>query len=533
MTTAAQHLANGQATGKDEKEKGAMDPHKIKAFRTALPQILAVSAKNILLLGYGMTLGFPTIVIPNIQHNSNSTDVLRLSVEEISWFSSINLICVPLGCLVSGAVTQPLGRKKAMIFINLPFVAAWLMFHYAESLALLYCALALTGFSGGLLEAPVLTYVAEITQPHLRGMLSATSSMCVILGVFIQFFMGNFWYWRTVAAVNVAFPILAIIGLSFVPESPHWLVSKGRLPEAEKSLCWLRGWVDPSHVREEFAHLVESLSASRKGAAGDSSSGRGSWRNYTKRTFLMPYLLVSASFFFGHFSGMTTLQTYAVTIFSTLGAPIDKYLATLYLGVVELAGTLLCVVLIHWTGKRPLVFVSTIGNGICFVVVATYAFVLRDSELTADNPYSWVPMTFLLGAAFLSHFCIRLLPWVLIGEVYPAEVRGVASGASGSVGYIFGFAANKMYFHMLGGLTLYGTFWFYGAVSFLGCIFLYLLLPETEGRTLHEIEQHFSGAHDLLNEKKVIHVAPADIPITDKYAAANPALVLEDVESHL
>lgn len=70
----------------------------------------------------------------------------------------------------------------------------------------------------------VLTYVAEITQPHLRGMLSATSSMCVILGILIQFLMGTMLPWRNVAAINVIFPVTAIVALCFVPESPYWLI---------------------------------------------------------------------------------------------------------------------------------------------------------------------------------------------------------------------------------------------------------------------------------------------------------------------
>ena len=68
---------------------------------------------------------------------------------------SINLICVPLGCLVSGALTQPLGRKKAMMLVNIPFIVAWIMFHFASNVAMLYCSLVLTGLGGGLLEAPV------------------------------------------------------------------------------------------------------------------------------------------------------------------------------------------------------------------------------------------------------------------------------------------------------------------------------------------------------------------------------------------
>jgi SP family facilitated glucose transporter-like MFS transporter 8 len=236
---------------------------------------------------------------------------------------------------------------------------------------------------------------------------------------------------------------------------------------------------------------------------------------------LQPYCLVAAGFFFGHFAGMTTLQTYAVSIFAKLGTPIDKYVATLYLGLVELAGALFCVILVHWTGKRPLTFVSTIGNGVCFIVVATYAYFY-----SSEKTYEWLPVTFLIGSAFMSHIGIRLLPWILIGEVYPSEVRGVASGASGSIGYIFGFLANKTYFYMLNSMTLPGTFWFYGVVSLIGCVVFYFFLPETEGRTLLEIQEHFEGSRNLLKEGKM---SPRE---RENWAVVNPALV-PDVETHL
>jgi SP family facilitated glucose transporter-like MFS transporter 8 len=68
---------------------------------------------------------------------------------------SINLICVPLGCLMSGIITQPLGRKRSMMMVNVPFIVAWVMFHYASNIGMLFASLVLTGLAGGLLEAPV------------------------------------------------------------------------------------------------------------------------------------------------------------------------------------------------------------------------------------------------------------------------------------------------------------------------------------------------------------------------------------------
>ncbi|XP_065723249.2 facilitated trehalose transporter Tret1 isoform X2 [Drosophila suzukii] len=623
----------------------------VSNFRRALPQFLAVSIKNILLFGYGMTLGFPTIVIPAIQggegRSETSGDIV-LNKDEISWFSSINLICVPLGCLFSGLLTQPLGKRRAMQFVNLPILAAWLMFHFATRTEHLYAALCLAGLGGGLMEAPVLTYVAEITEPKYRGILSALGTTCVITGVFIQFILGSLMDWRSVAAVSSAFPVITILMLCFVPESPVWLIREQRFREAVKSLQWLRGWVPEHMIEAEFNQLYDELitqKAIELSADGIPLQGQRRTlgqrlRMWRKRSFLVPFLLVSFSFFTGHFSGKTPLQTYAVQIFHTLKAPMNKYHATILLGVAEMLATILGVVLIHFTGKRPLVLVSTVGTGLCFFGTATYAHFLSevpgftvnnvvvnassimpkegilsqdnisrifeteqqairqeterfttllpdmetttmfepeafnrskrevDEMMTTDAPIDttmwpepsssaepvstsslappstsakppivedlllvvpkqeknylvWVPLILLLLSAFFSHLGIRMLPWILIGEVFPAEIRNTASGFAGGVGYIFGFLANKLFLVMLSALTLPGTFAFYASVAFVGTIVLYFTLPETEGRTLGEIEAHFSKKSDM----NLFHKQPSNkLPVKDEAQYPGPAI---------
>lgn len=385
-----------------------------------------------------------------------------------------------------------------------------------------------------MLEAPVLTYVAEISTPKLRGILSATGSFCIILGVFSQFLMGLFLQWRTITLVSTIAPILAVIFLFFVPESPHWLILKNRTEEAKKSLMWLRGWQNSFEgVKQEFDELHTNLTTNESTADDDESLMKA----FTKRTFLLPYFICSLAFFIGHFSGMTTLQTYAVPIFAQLKAPIDKYFATMLLGIVELLGTGLCVMLVRFVGKRTLTFFSTFGCSFCFFSTSIYAFFIDQfssdnsianvtqkvddviTNLTARqleaesfmwtttesttsdyvsnlqassneynetsstftdievNQLSWIPLTLLLASALLSHCGIRLLPWMLIGEVYPAKIRGISSGLTGGTSYVFGFMANKLFLTMVSGLTLPGTFLLYSCISAAGCVVLFILLP--------------------------------------------------------
>lgn len=239
---------------------------------------------------------------------------------------------------------------------------------------------------------------------------------------------------------------------------------------------------------------------------------------------------------------MTTLQTFAVPIFAQLKAPIDKYFATMLLGIVELIGTAICVMLVRFVGKRKLTFLSLLGCSFCFFSTSIYAYFIDriPGEIPKDNifanitqqveninasttemidlimttittesglattkeyvsqlqassslidgnanepsitdlqSHSWIPLTLLLASALLSHSGIRLLPWMLIGEVFPAKIRGVSSGLTGGTSYIFGFLANKLFLTMVGGLTLPGTFLLNSCVSAVGCFLLYLILP--------------------------------------------------------
>lgn len=221
------------------------------------------------------------------------------------------------------------------------------------------------------------------------------------------------------------------------------------------------------------------------------------------------------------------------------------------LGIVQLIGATLCVILVRITGKRPLVLVSLVMCGLCFASTAFYAtkysnpssnvtksiqnqstgynmnvshpneFIQLTNENVAEilngnthygthgpraigneakndlNPFGWVPLILLLGAALFIHIGIGLVPWMLIGEMYPTNIRSGSSSISIGLGYLFAFFANKLYFSMVKLLTLAGLFWFNAAISAGGCVLIYFILPETEGRTLLEIENDFARKKSL------------------------------------
>lgn len=171
-------------------------------------------------------------------------------------------------------------------------------------------------------------------------------------------------------------------------------------------------------MRDEFQELCESV---QKPADKTSSDKEKVWQPYTKRTFYMPFFLVSSAFFIGAFGGSATLQTFAVMIFSKLKAPIDHYTATVFVGIAQLVGTIVAVLSIHFMGKRKLSFLSISCTGLCFLFTAIYGY-LDDAKYLEGGNYTWLPTTLMIGAAFASNIGIKLLPWILVGEVFPVKV---------------------------------------------------------------------------------------------------------------
>ncbi|KAF5288898.1 hypothetical protein FQA39_LY03777 [Lamprigera yunnana] len=490
------------------------NPKLLSSYRKELPQILAVMVKNVVLVSYGLTVGYITILIAAL---SGKDKDFFLTEEEISWIGSINLMCVPIGCLVSGVATDPIGRKKSMQLINVPFIICWIIFYFAAEVWHIYLGLAVGGFFGGLVEAPILTYVSEITQPHLRGALAASSSLAVILGILIMFVLGTFLDWRTVALISCIFPVTSFCLLCFMPESPHWLIMNGKIDKARKSLAWLRGWTTVEKIEPEIQEILRS----QKNQEVENFDNRNLFHTYlseklkgvkayTKKSFLWPFGMVACLYFLSHFTGSTTLQTYAVTLFQTLKSPIDVYYATITMGVAELLGSIVSLFLVRFFGKRIMAFTSIVGVLISNFVIGMYAYFMNIDNFviheavhdTNFNYYQWIAFISLVSLAFMSHCGFRVLPWILIGEIYPHEIRATGCGLSGASSYVFSFLSNKTFLRLGAFLTIAGLYWFYAAITLLGIVLVHFILPETEGKTLEEITDHFAGKSKLGNRIK-------------------------------
>ncbi|XP_055542460.1 facilitated trehalose transporter Tret1-like [Wyeomyia smithii] len=493
-------------------------------FRTVLPQILASTAKNFLLFDLGMAVAFPTIVIPALRGLKNRApdEFLYFTPAQASWFGSVAYICQPIGSVLSGIVLEPLGRKRSMILVNIPHIIGWLMLHFAGSLEEMYTAAVLLGLGVGFMEAPIVTYVGEICQPSIRGILTSCAGVAVMLGFFVVYLLGTVTTWRITAAICVSVPLATMIAICFVPETPMWLLSKDRKEDARKSLQWLRGWVSPQAVEKEFqemqrysANAAKCTSCQKTQAVECGHPPPSEWmklQELMRKRNLRPFVLVMLLFAFGQLSGLTGMRPYLVQIFQAYGVPLDANWATVSMGLLGLLANIVCMIFIKFVGKRRLALFSMSVTALSCLSLAIYAFHVFPAgwtsfdvhkEVNTANGLNYVPMLLFFLLGFATSVGVLPVPWILLSEVFPFKNRSLACGITAALNYVMTFVTTKTYFNLESAFSLPGVILFYGICGSIGALFVYFFLPETEKRTLEDIEIYFSDNKRKLTD---IHI---------------------------
>lgn len=418
--------------------------------------------------------------------------------------ASLASIGTPVGCLVSGPLIDRWGRRTALLALNVPGLAGWILLATAKAgsgfLAQVYSGRLLTGLSTGMASVPatVITnhvkhsrhgnsvptsphrlmglcsqvYIAEAADQSLRGMLVTWTSIFVSLGIVLVYLLGFLFPqdWQLVAGLCAIFPVLSAVVACMLPESPVWLASRGRTLEAEASLRRLRGEERP---RTEVEALLDCRKSSTRTATLSSVLRPEVWK---------PLLVLNTFFLFQQLSGIFVVVFYAVDIARDAGVPSDGHLMSVLIGATRLLVTVAISYASKRFGRRPLAVLSGAGMAVCMGVLA------------ASPALSWVPATTLVLYILMSTVGFLTLPWAMIGELFPAHVRGLAGGATTCCAYLFSFAVVKLYPQMKHALDRQGVFSLYGVMALLGTVFVWFFLPETQGKTLEEVEQMFTSA---------------------------------------
>lgn len=300
--------------------------------------------------------------------------------------------------------------------------------------------------------------------------------------------------WRLVAVVCAAFPLLsAVLVYTVVVESPVWLLGRGRVVEARTALARTRlaqpG--DAGDVDEELACMLRNRP---KPTPSKSAGGlRGVLSDLRHPECWKPLLIMNAFFLFQQLSGVFVVIFYAVDMVVEAGVAADPYLVAVLIGVARLLVTLVTGFLSNRVGRRPLAIVSGAGMAVCMTALATHLLLQSRGNPDGLLPGPWLPAAALVSFILASTLGFLTLPWAMIGEVFPARFRGAAGGFTTCSAYLYSFAVVKAHPGAMQALGRHGVFFLYGAMALAGTLFVTLALPETQGRSLQDIEDYFRG----------------------------------------
>ena len=278
--------------------------------------------------------------------------------------------------------------------------------------------------------------------------------------------------WRGMLGSETLPALLFFLVIFFIPESPKWLIVKGKMDKASAVLNKI--YSQPKEVEDEIAITKESLS-------GD----KGSWADLLKPGILLAVIVGSAIAILGQFMGVNAVLYYGPKIFSEAGFD-NPMFSTVLVGVVNCVTTILAVFIIDRVGRKQLIYWGVSGMIICLLAIGIY--------------FAWGPalglgnifmLTFFLAYVFCTAISICAVVFVLLSEMYPNSVRGRAMSIAGFALWIGTYLIGQLTPVLLG-WSQAGTFFIFAVMCVPYMLLMWKVVPETTGKSLEEIEKYWT-----------------------------------------
>ena len=438
--------------------------------------IAAVAATGGLLFGFDT--GVINVALPSLREQ------LQLTPSQESMVVGAVLFGAMFGPFISGFLTDLLGRKKINIIASLVFVAGSILAAIAPDTNSLIAGRLLLGLAIGIVAATVPLYLAELSPKDKRGRMVTFFQLAITLGILLSYVVGYIFghadnAWRMMFWAGFVPAIILFIGMLLVPESPRWLLTKGRNEEALKVLNQLR---DPNEAVAEYNETLKLLEEEKQ--------NKSNWKELFMPRLRIPLFIGIGIFAIQQFSGINAIIYYSTDIFKQLFSDSDATLATVGVGVINTLATILGMQFLDKWGRKPLLYTGLIGTALCLGTVGL-AF-LFESSLPAG-----LRQIMLVGGiyTYIIFFAISLGPlgWLLISEVYPLKIRGFAS-SMGSFNHWFFDLMVAISFPLMRATSLGkngGIFFIYMLVVLLGLFFAKYVVFETKGLSLEDIEKRY------------------------------------------
>ena len=424
----------------------------------------------------GLLFGYDTAVIAGAIGSIQT--IFDLSPALTGWAASSAIWGCMIGVIFAGFLSDKFGRKKVLILSAILFFISAVGSSIPNNLTQFVLARLIGGVGVGIASMLSPMYISEIAPAKIRGTLVTLYQLAIVIGINLVYYInlqiassGDAQWnldigWRIMLASEVIPALLFFIMLFFIPESPRWLASKGKIDSAKAIIEKING-------QNKSAELLNEIQDSFK-------EEKGSILILFTSGLRMAIVVGVFLAFFSQITGINAIIYYAPEIFKNIGFGADSAMfQTVIIGTVNTIFTFVAIAFIDKYGRRTLLLWGISGMIICLGGVG----LMFHFELSSGP---WL-LLFILG--FIASFAMSLgpIPWVLISEIFPTKFRGVAMSISILmvwIGVVLITQLTPILLESVGGAF---TFWIFMFNAIVLIIFTYIMIPETKGKTLEEI----------------------------------------------
>ena len=444
----------------------------------------------------GFLFGFDSGVI------NGTVDGLRLAFNSDSVGTGFNVASMLLGCalgaFIAGSLADRLGRKTILIITAVLFIlSAWGSGISVSSFEFIIYRI-IGGLAVGAASVLAPAYISEIAPAKYRGTLSSIQQVAIISGLFSAFvsnyyladFAGestailwmNFEAWRWMFWIELIPAFVFLFALLFIPESPRFLVLKQRNDEAKKVLKRLYG---EDYAASKFTEISASFSS-----ANHQPKFSDLLDQKTKKVRNIVWVVIGLATF-QQLVGINVVFYYGAVLWQAVGfSESDALLINILSGGVSILACVLAMYYIDKIGRKPLLVIGSIGMAITLTVLV-FSFATADIDASGNLIMGSMGVVALIAAnAYVFFFNISWGPvmWVLLGEMFPNQLRGLGLAVSGFAQWTANFIITMMFPIMLGSIGLAAAYGFYAVCAGLSIIFVLKFVNETKGKELEQMD---------------------------------------------
>lgn len=391
------------------------------------------------------------------------------------------------GAMIFGRVSDNWGRRKTILSLAVAFFIGTMICVFAPSATILVIGRVVLGLAVGGASSVVPVYLAELAPFEIRGSLAGRNEIMIVVGQLAAFILnaiiGNVWghhdhVWRYMLAVAALPAIALFIGMLRVPESPRWLVERGRIDEARAVLETIRP-LDRAHA--EVQEVLEL--AKEEGAISDKSM---SLKEILSNKWMVRILLVGIGIGVAQqLTGINSIMYYGQIVLIDAGFSENAALiANVAPGVIAVVGGLIALWMMDRINRRTTLITGYSLTTICHILIGIASLTFPAGDPL--RPYVILTLVVLFVGSMQTF--LNVATWVMLSELFPLAMRGSAIGIS----IFFLWMANAflgLFFpSLIDAVGLTGTFFLFAGVGVLALIFIWSQVPETRGRTLEEID---------------------------------------------